>query len=289
MHNSLSKPKITAALAPRHRAPLPTHRQRTAHRICPVRPPQCRPTSSFWPRTACRRHRSRRKRPASHRPTPSRPVTDRAGTTAVPAGQPASWGPGTASGRRRCRAKPKKSCLDRQCREALFCQFCRSLTLPRQRVLRLAQALPLVPAAQNHRCTSWADRDEPVDQRLAQTTVSQTAAGRVVSAKLLCLHSHTNEGGDQREKNSHDHLTPCRTVPMAPPVDLATWPGRRLQLRPPAAVPAALACPLSRPAPAPICPPGAPERPHLSPPPTNTAAAPSTTIVAAAGLRHPYG
>ena len=107
MHNSLSKPKITAALAPRHRAPLPTHRQRTAHRICPVRPPQGRPTSSSWPRHHLLPHRSRRKRPTDHRPTPSRPVTDRAGTTAVPAGQPASWGPGTASGRRRCRAKPK--------------------------------------------------------------------------------------------------------------------------------------------------------------------------------------
>jgi hypothetical protein len=44
------------------------------------------------------------------------------------------------------------------------------------------------------------DRGDPVDQRIAQTTVSQTAAGRVVSAKLLCLHSHTNEGGDQRGK-----------------------------------------------------------------------------------------
>jgi hypothetical protein len=286
MHNSLSKPKITAALAPRHRAPLPTHRQRTAHRICPVRPPQGRPTPSSWPRRHPPPHRSRRKRPTGHRPTPSRPVTDRAGTTAVPAGQPASWGPGTASGRRRCRAKPKKSCLDRQCREALFCQFCRSLTLPRQRVLRLAQALPLVPAAQNHRCTSWADRDEPVDQPIAQTTVTQTVAGRVVSAAGTRpqTRAEINKG-----KNSHDHLTPCRTVPMAPPVDLAAWPGRRPQQRPPAAVPAALACPLSRPAPAPICPPGAPTRPHLSPPPTTTTAAPSTRVVAAAGLRHPYG
>ena len=218
MRNSLSKPKIAAAVEPRHRAPLPTHRQRTAHRICPVRPPQCRPTSSFWPRTACRRHRSRRKRPAGHRPTPSRPVTDRAGTTAVPAGQPASWGPGTASGRRRCRAKPKKSCLDRQCREALFCQFCRSLTLPRQRVLRLAQALPLVPAAQNHRCTSWADRGEPVDQLIAQTTVTQTVAGRVVSAASTQPQTRAEIN---RENNSHDRLTPCRTVLMAPLVDLA--------------------------------------------------------------------
>ena len=128
-----------------------------------------------------------------------------------------------------------------------------------------------------------------MDQRLAQTTVSQTAAGRVVSAKLLCQHSHTNEGRDQPKKNSHDRLTPCRTVPMAPPVGLATWPGRRLQQRPPAAVPAALACPLSRPTPAPICPLGAPERPHLSPPSPTTTAAPSTRVDAAAGLKHPYG
>ena len=286
MHNSLSKPKITAALAPRHRAPLPTHRQRTAHRICPVRPPQGRPTSSSWPRRHPPPHRSRRKRPTGHRPTPSRPVTDHAGTTAVPAGQPASWGPGTASGRRRCRAKPKNKPSRSGVPRGTFCRFCRSFYSLRRRVFRPAQALPLVPAARNHRWTSWTDRDEPVDQPIAQTTVSQTAASRVVSAVCTATQTRAEIRG---EKNSHDHLTPCRTVPMALPVGLATWPGRRLQQRPPAAVPAALACPLSRPAPAPICPPGAPERPHLSPPPTTTTAAPSTRVVAAAGLRHPYG
>ena len=243
--------------------------------------------SFLW--SSASRHRSRRKRPAGHRPTPSRPVTDRAGTTAVRAGQPVSWGPGTASGRRRCRARPKNKPSRLAVPRGTFCRFSWKSYSLRQRVLRPAQALPLVPAARNHPSVSWTDRGDSVDQRIAQTTVSQTAVGRVVSAKLLCLHSHTNEGGDQREKNSHDHLTPCRTVPMAPPVGLATWPGRRLQQRPPAAVLAALACPLSRPAPAPICPPGAPERPHLSPPPPTTTAAPSTRVVAAAGLRHPYG
>ena len=63
------------------------------------------------------------------------------------------------------------------------------------------------------------------------------------------------------------------------------WP----QQRPPAAVPAAPTRPLSRPAPAPICPLGAPERPHLSPPSPTTTAAPSTRVDAAAGLKHPYG
>ena len=131
-----------------------------------------------------------------------------------------------------------------------------------------------------------ADRGEPVDQPIAQTTVSQTAARRVVSAAGTQPQTRAEI---RKGKNSYDRPAPCRTVPMAPSVDLAVWAGRWPQQRPPAAVPAAPARPLSRPAPAPICPFGAPERPHLSPPSPTTTAAPSTRVDAAAGLRHPYG